>query len=139
MVWHIFRIIIVKSKTMKFFASLVFSLFIFSLSAQDDLQQATGDWSGSLNLPAGQSLKIVFHVTSDKGDLSATMDSPDQQAYGIKMDKVSFSGKSIEMTMNQIQGTYKGTLTDGKFIGTWTQAGQSFPLNLEKANKKGKI
>jgi len=138
MIWHIFRNIISKSKIMKLIVTLFLSLFIFSASAQDDPTQAVGNWSGSLNLPGGQSLKIVFHVTSNKGALSATMDSPDQQAYDLKMDKVTYSDSTIEMSMNQIQGVYTGRLKEGKFEGTWSQAGQEFPLTLERVVKKAK-
>lgn len=123
---------------MKTLITLFFSLFLFSASGQDDPNLAAGNWGGALALPGGQSLKIVFHVVNNKGELSATMDSPDQGAYGLKMDEVNFKEGKIEMTMNQIQGTYKGTLKDGKFEGTWSQSGQTFTLNLERIITTGK-
>ena len=66
------------------------------------------------------------------------MDSPDQNAFGLKMDKAEFKENEITLTMNQIQGSYKATLKDGKFEGTWSQGGQSFPLNVERIKKEGK-
>ncbi len=124
---------------MKLLATVFFSLLMFSATAQDNLNEATGNWAGALELPGGQSLRIVFHISNDGEALSATMDSPDQGAFGMKMDKAAYGDKTIELTMNQIQGTYKGTLKDGKFEGTWSQSGQTFPLNLEKVVKEGKI
>jgi len=121
---------------MKLFVTVFFSFFILTGSAQNDPQEALGDWKGSLELGGGMSLSLIFHITEDDGVLSSTMDSPDQQAYGLPMDITTYKEGVITLTMNQIQGTYKGTMTDGKFDGTWSQAGQSFPLILEKMKNK---
>jgi hypothetical protein len=121
---------------MKLFITVFFSLFILSASTQNDPKEAIGDWKGSLELGGGMSLSLIFHITEDNGALTSTMDSPDQQAYGLPMDVTTYKDGTITLTMNQIQGTYKGTLTNGKFDGTWSQAGQSFPLELEKMKKK---
>lgn len=118
---------------MKILALVLLGLLAIAYVPQD-ANQAVGDWNGSISLPGGQSLKVVFHVKNNNGALTATMDSPNQQAYGIKMDKASFTNGVLELTLNQIQGTYKGTLVAGKFEGTWTQSGQSFTLNLEKGS-----
>lgn len=120
---------------MKILSTLLLSLLLFQANAQSDPKQAVGDWEGSINLPDGRSLQVIFHLSAEGESLSATMDSPAQNAYGLKMDKAEFKDDVITMTMNQIQGSYKGTLKGGKFEGTWSQSGQSFPLNLEKVKK----
>lgn len=53
------------------------------------------------------------------------------------MDAVKFSKNELEMTMNQIGGTNKGTFKDGKFEGKWYQSGQSLDLNLTRIKKTG--
>lgn len=122
---------------MKFIGTIFLSLFLFQINAQTDLDQAVGNWEGGIQLPDGSSFPIIFHIVKNDDKLSATMDSPSQSAFGLKMDKTEFKDNQITLTMNQVQGNYKGTLKEGKFEGTWTQAGQSFPLNLERMKKKG--
>lgn len=118
---------------MKAVIAIFFGL-IFSLS--QDAQKATleGDWQGSLNVQ-GTSLRLVFHVKNEEGKWSSTMDSPDQNAFGLKMDETVVDGGKIKMTMNQIQGTYEGTLKEGKIEGKWSQSGQSFDINLQRVKK----
>ena len=93
-----------------------------------------GDWSGQLNA-LGASLRIVFHVTEEPdGSLSATRDSPDQGATGLRVDEVTFDGEQVEMNVRSIGGTYTGTLQDDALTieGTWMQGGQSFALDLQR-------
>ena len=120
---------------MKAILTFVFGLLI-SLPQGSTSNDIVGSWEGKLEVP-GASLKLVFHLTQKDEVLSATMDSPDQNAFGIKMDVVKYTNNTLEMTMNQIGGTYKGTFKDGKFEGKWSQSGQSIDLNLTKIKKTG--
>lgn len=89
-----------------------------------------GDWQGKLNTGA-ISLRIVFHIKSDTaGKLSATMDSPDQSAYGLPVGDVTIDGKAVKLVLPAVNGVYEGTLSDsGKVIdGRWEQGGASLPL-----------
>ena len=97
---------------MRTLSIILLSFFILQANAQNDLNQAAGNWGGAIELPDGSKLKVVFHVTNMGEALKATMDSPDQGAYNLNMDKAEFSDNTLTMTMNQIQGTYKGTLKD---------------------------
>lgn len=93
-----------------------------------------GDWEGRLNA-VGASLRIIFHIQEDAdGTLSATLDSPDQGASGIRVDDVSFEDGVLRMEARAIGGSYVGTLQeDGALIdGSWTQGGQSFALDLRR-------
>ena len=120
---------------MKFILTLVFGL-LMSFPQDSTPNDITGNWEGKLVIPGG-SLKIVFHISNKDEVLAATMDSPDQNAFGLKMDVVKFGKNELEMTMNQIGGTYKGTFKDGKFEGKWSQGGQSLDLNLTRIKKTG--
>ena len=94
-----------------------------------------GDWEGPLKINDALTLKVVFHVTKgDDGKLSATMDSPDQGALGIKADQVALDKLSASLTVPSLQGKYKGTLSaDSSTIdGTWTQVGRDLPLKLAR-------
>lgn len=120
---------------MKALIALIFSLLI--LFPQDnDKNLASGNWEGTLEAP-GVNLKVIFHITNNNGELSATMDSPSQDAYGLKMDVVKFENNTLEMTIKQAGGAYKGTLKEGKFIGKWMQSGQTIDLELKRIKRTG--
>lgn len=112
-----------------FIASLV-CLLTANLSAQEWV----GSWEGDLN--AGmQTVKIIFNIKKGAdGELTATMDSPDQNAYDLKMDEVSTRKGSITMEMKSARIKYIGEISeDGqKMKGDWIQ-GVTLELNLTKA------
>ena len=99
-------------------------------AAQDEV---VGDWAGALDLGSA-SLRVVFHISrSEDGALSATMDSPDQGAFGIAVDSTTFEDRKLAMGIAAVAGGYDGTLQDdGSLQGTWSQGGQSLPLNLSR-------
>lgn len=108
----------------------------FLLPQGVDKGDVTGNWEGNIEVQ-GTSLKIVFHIMNKDGELSATMDSPNQDAFGFKMDEVKYSEEGLEMTIKQFGGIYKGKATDGKIEGKWTQGGQTFDLNLTRIKRRG--
>lgn len=99
-------------------------------AAQDEI---VGDWAGALDLGSA-SLRVVFHISQgDGGALSATMDSPDQGAFGIAVDTTTFEDRKLRLAIAAVAGGYEGTLQDdGTVQGTWSQGGQSLPLNLTR-------
>jgi len=104
--------------------------------AQVDDEWALGTWSGMLE--AGpQSLEIVYHITeAAQGTLTGSMDVPAQGATGIPLTTVDVEDRKITITFPVPGGgTYEGTVEDGGAMvtGTFTQAGQSFPMNLERS------
>ena len=91
-----------------------------------------GDWLGKLNTGA-ISLRIVFHIKVDPaGKLTATMDSPDQSAYGLPVGDVTITDKAVKFDLPAVNGSLIGTLDDsGKVItGRWEQGGASLPITL---------
>lgn len=120
---------------MKALFVLLFSLLI-SFPQDNDKNLASGNWEGTLQAP-GVNLKVIFHITNNQGVLSATMDSPSQDAFGLKMDEVKFSNNTLEMSIKQAGGSYKGTLKEGKFVGKWMQSGQTFDLELKRIKRTG--
>lgn len=96
-----------------------------------------GDWQGKLNTGA-IALRIVFHIKSDTaGKLSATMDSPDQSAYGLSVGDISLDGKSVKLALPAVNASLTGTLDDsGKVItGRWEQGVASLPLTITLSDK----
>ena len=61
------------------------------------------------------------------------MDSPDQGAKGIPVTSINYENQILKLEISNAGIQYKGTLDkENVFIGTFKQAGQSFPLNLTK-------
>ena len=108
---------------------LIILLSSISLVAQD----ITGQWNGVLKVQGAQ-LRVVFNVTkTDDGALKSTMDSPDQGAQGIPTTTTSFENSTLKITLTSAGIEYIGTIGDDNIIvGTFKQAGHSFPMNLTK-------
>ena len=93
-----------------------------------------GTWTGALQVGPVK-LRLVFHVRADStGQLAATLDSPDQGATGIPLDRVTLDGRTLQMEAVNLGGRYDGTFNeDGtRLEGTWSQGGNSLPLVLER-------
>ena len=104
-----------------------------TVSAQEGV---VGSWTGTLDAGTAE-LRIVFHIERGSDGRTATMDSPDQGATGIPVSDVTVVGDSVTLAVDRIAGAYEGVLVEdsAKIKGTWTQAGQSFPLTLTPADK----
>jgi hypothetical protein len=103
-------------------------------------QDATGDWQGTLKA-GGAEIRVVVHISRNAaGDLTASFDSPDQGATGIKAGPVDLHGTKLNFTVISIGGGYEGTLNDaGTAIrGTWTQQHLDFPLDLQRMTTAAK-
>ncbi len=104
-------------------------------SAASAASEVVGDWRGAI--AAGSvSLRVVFHLAQDKhGRLTATLDSPDQNATGIVASFVSYGQPEVRLAIEQFEIRYRGTLDKDKLqiVGTWTRGPTSFPLTLSRA------
>ena len=99
-------------------------------------QSLRGDWSGKLSLPMGK-LRIVIHLTEEAGHWSATLDSPDQGAYGLRADEMQVSGDSLRLELRSLRLNYTAVRTaDDKLSGNFQQGGMSLPLDMERAKGK---
>lgn len=101
-----------------------------------DHNSVTGSWLGKLEVSA-ISLRIVFNLSViEKDSLVATMDSPDQGVKDIKLGQVILDNDSIKISAPLLLGEYTGTIKNDTLIeGTWTQRGNTLPLNLTKLRK----
>jgi fermentation-respiration switch protein FrsA (DUF1100 family) len=108
------------------------------LAADGPAAQIDGSWQGSLKAGAFE-LRVVFHIDKDeKGQLKATLDSPDQGAKGIPVDAVSLSGDDVKIEIKRIGGSFEGKLAEGggAISGQWKQLGKTAPLDLKRLEKK---
>ncbi|WNJ21025.1 alpha/beta hydrolase [Pontibacter sp. G13] len=99
----------------------------------------TGSWGGKLDL-GSMELRLILNVSQgEDGVLQGTLDSPDQGAKGLPVDKVSFENNVLTFTAMGGAATYEGTYdaAQSQVSGTFSQAGQQFPLVLTPAGETG--
>ncbi|SHM47663.1 hypothetical protein SAMN05444266_108211 [Chitinophaga jiangningensis] len=93
-------------------------------------QQYTGSWYGTLATPF-QKMVLVYHITADaSGNLSATMDSPDQKAFGIKMDTAYVANDSLHINFKRAGITYAAALVNDTALHGRFFQGAALPLNM---------
>ena len=123
-----------KTNTSKLFAFFIAVLFSGSLTAQETPGTITGYWQGVLDVGSVK-LHIGFSINDSAGQFIAKLDSPDQGAFGIPMDSVTWIFPELTIFAGNMAAQYNGTLQKGDSLieGKWTQSGQSFDLVLHKA------
>jgi pimeloyl-ACP methyl ester carboxylesterase len=92
-----------------------------------------GDWLGTLAIGA-MNLRIVFHIKSADDGLHATLDSPDQSAYGLPVSSVQLKEGAVKLESEKVRGVFEGTISSdlSTLTGTWTQGAGSLPLSLKR-------
>jgi hypothetical protein len=117
------------------------STFLLAILASVSLfsQSLIGTWNGTLNVGNDITLAVVLNINGLTAD-SITMDSPEQAAFGIKVDKADFSTKTFKIEVNSIGAKLVGepNLTCDTLNCTLTQRGQSFPLTMTRGAYKPK-
>ena len=131
-------------------------VFLASTVLVANAQDVVGDWQGTLKpakpsdidgawmgtLDAGvMKLRVVFHITNTEDGLTATMDSPDQNAKGLPVTSVTRDGTSLKLEMKQIAGGFEGKISNDltSIEGTWTQRGNALPLVLKRVKDAAEL
>ena len=120
---------------MKFFIKtvrLALCIAVGSTSLSANAQDLIGEWSGMLKVTQQMRLKLVFHIE----DKSASLDSPDQGAYGIPGDLMFLSEDSVNMKIPKIIAGFSGALKGDTLSGEFQQGGMRIPLELTKGVSK---
>ena len=115
---------------MKKSLALISTALALLISNPSRAEDAAGDWGGLL---MGQ-LHIIVHVKKDdKGQYSATLESPDQGKFVLPADTVTATPDHLAFAIAKINGSYDGAWDAAKaaWVGTWTQ-GQPMPLVLKR-------
>lgn len=110
--------------------SMIFVPFL-SVVAQ---QVVVGTWTGKLDVGMTQ-LNLNFNIADSNGKLVGTIDSPDQGAMGIPITEVQFINNNLSLSIQALGAKYSGVLFGDAVMGTFTQMGKDFPLNLVKGTK----
>lgn len=110
-------------------------LFTLAASTAAEAQTIGGDWQGTLSAGPVE-LRLVLHLTPDgKNGFTATFDSPDQGVKGLGVTSVTLVDSTLKFEVPQVRGSYEGKVNaDATAItGTWSQLGNTLPLNLSRA------
>jgi len=95
-------------------------------------QEISGTWNGVLEVQ-GIQLPLVIHIVKGDPGFTGTMDSPDQGATDIEITSLSFIDSNLEFEVAPMAIVYSGALNkDGTIEGTFTQMGQSLPLDFSR-------
>lgn len=108
-------------------------LFIFFNISLISSQSIEGNWKGSLDV-MGQKLALVFHIENKNGKLISTMDSPDQNAFGIPVENTSFENSILTIELPKLKIKYTGNSNTefSEINGKFNQNGTEFPLILNR-------
>lgn len=103
-----------------------------------DAKAFVGEWKGAVSVP-GAEIEIICHFQLDAdGNLTGTIDSPSQGAYGLKLANITVEGKKISFGVDDpnVPGDpwLKGTLdeTGDKISGDFSQGGSQGTFELSR-------
>lgn len=120
---------------MKTTATLLF-LLITSIVQSQFYETIVGEWNGVLNVQ-GAKLPLVLKVNlTDEDNLTATLDSPAQNAYGIKINSMSFINDTLSFKVEAANISYIGVLKEKTIEGKFTQGAFTTSLDLKREKQK---
>ncbi len=95
-------------------------------------QDFGGDWKGNIEV-AAYNLKIgvVLHIEQNDNGITATIDVPEQKAFGLK-SQAKIKGEKLELTFPDMGASYEAKLNGNTLDGTYSQMGFSMPLKLTR-------
>lgn len=103
-------------------------------NSRDDLR---GEWRGLLQIPDGNKLRLVLKIgKTPDGIFAGTLASPDQGGGEMPMTSGGMTNRVFRLEWKNIQGVFKGTLTNEGAVldGTWEQMGPGLKLQMERAS-----
>ena len=99
-------------------------------------QSIIGSWEGVL-VTKGMDIPLIFHFGKNKGELMATIDSPEQNSYDIPVDSVGLIDSLVTVKHSQLKMVYTGILVSRDTIkGLFTQGPRSQALLLVKVKNR---
>jgi dipeptidyl aminopeptidase/acylaminoacyl peptidase len=118
--------------------SLLMLLLLLGLSChvfgQTQTKDFAGLWNGTLDA-GGTKLRLVLTVTkSDAGAYGGKLDSLDQGA-SLPIDTMTVNNDAVRWEITSLEIVFEGVLNKERteFTGTFSQAGQKFPLTFKRS------
>lgn len=105
---------------------------------QERLQAFEGSYVGSLEYEPDQFMALRLHVAVDEKGYYATLDSPDQQAYGLPLDRIRIDEDRVEFRARALGIQYRGERIKGAepdaYEGLFNQ-GKAFQVRFIRQDK----
>ena len=111
------------------------AVLIFTASTIVYSQTIEGTWEGKLDLGL-QQLPLVFNFEPANEGWKGSLDSPQQNAFGIPLTAVLFDGTVLSLQISSLGADFEGTLINNSIVGQFKQAGLSLSLTLNRSKKK---
>ena len=97
-----------------------------------DAKPFVGDWNGAVSI-AGMEIELVFHFElDDEGNLTGTIDSPEQGAFGLALADIKVEGKKISFGIND-----PNVPGDPRFSGSLDEAGTTISGDFSQGGAEG--
>lgn len=97
----------------------------------------SGPWHGRIKVTPQVSLRIVLNINAEEsGHPSVTLDSPDQNAYGIPGEVNYLSEDSVSVSVRSIGLSYEGRLEKGVLVGKCRQGMMTVGLDLQPGTER---
>jgi uncharacterized protein (TIGR03435 family) len=110
-------------------------LLLAGMASAQTARDLAGTWQGTL--PIGKGQRLLLKITKEGAGWSGVAYSLDSNtpSEGRNTTQMSLQGAAVRFAIAPIDASYEGKLgEDGASItGTWTQGGQTRPLNLARA------
>src|SRR5262245_55623095 len=80
--------------------------------------------------------RFVLHIITYDDGMTAEVDSPDQNGFGIPVTTITRDGAELKFEVKSIAGSYEGKINPEKttISGNWRQGGDSMPLVLKRTS-----
>lgn len=82
-------------------------------------------------------MRLNFKISEQPaGTFSARVDSVDQGANNMAASSVSYQKRVLKVELAALDGVFEGSVGagNGEIAGTWSQAGQKWPLTLKRGD-----
>ncbi len=112
------------------FSRLLSAIMLALLSITAVAQDLNGAWKGDI-VAGSYTIPIVLNLQQNGDEITATLDSPQQKAYGIKAKATVKDGK-LNIDVPEIGANYKATIDGNTLDGTYSQMGYSTLLKLTR-------
>ncbi|GAB4185316.1 MAG: hypothetical protein Tsb002_08960 [Wenzhouxiangellaceae bacterium] len=116
---------------------IILALGLLFSHLANSYEELLGTWEGELNISPDASVVVQFiFETNDAGDLSGVLNAPDEpNLRDIPFSQVEYQDGNLNVDIEEVSGTYTGSLQDGSISGSWSQMGSSFNLDLKPYQK----
>lgn len=121
--------------TPKNFLSVFLTGAVMALMARGLTAQVAGSWRGELKVTPQMSLTVVFNIPDDG---KATLNSPDQNAYGMPIEVLHNAADSVSLSAPSLGVTFTGRATGESLKGMFRQGSLMRHLSLTRSRKPEK-